>query len=50
MPLGAGNSGYKPRVPEKAPDEDPAKLIREVRLIEWQIVKGLKKLLREIET
>lgn len=42
-------SRYKPRVGEKAPDEDPAGLIRDVLEIEREIQAGLEKLLREIE-
>jgi type I restriction enzyme M protein len=42
-------SRYKPRVAEKAPDEDPARLIREVLAIEKEIAEGLEKLLKEIE-
>jgi type I restriction enzyme M protein len=42
-------SRYKPRVAEKAPDEDPARPIREVLAIEMEIADGLEKLLKEIE-
>ncbi len=42
-------SRYKPRVGEAVPEEDPAKLIREVLAIEREIQDGLEKLLREIE-
>ncbi|HQL63886.1 MAG TPA: DEAD/DEAH box helicase family protein [bacterium] len=35
---------------EKAPDENPAELIRETLAIEREIADGLEKLLREIET
>jgi type I restriction enzyme M protein len=42
-------SRYKPRVGEAVPDEDPAKLIREVLGIEREIQEGLEKLLPEIE-
>jgi len=45
--LAAGR--YKPQIAEKAPDEDPAELIREVLAIEREIAEGLEKLLREIE-
>lgn len=45
--LAAGR--YKPQVTEKAPDEDPADLIRETLEIEREIADGLEKLLREIE-
>lgn len=45
--LAAGR--YKPQVAEKAPDEDPAQLIRETLVIEHEITKGLEKLLREVE-
>jgi len=42
-------SRYRPRVAEKASDEDPAKIIREVLVIEKEITGGLEKLLKEIE-
>jgi len=42
-------SRYKPRVAQKAPDEDPAQLIREVLAIEREIAEGLERLLKEIE-
>lgn len=42
-------SRYKPRAGEKAPDEDPAALIREVLATEREIADGLEKLLEEIE-
>jgi len=45
--LAAGR--YKPQIAEKAPDEDPAELIRETLAIEREIAEGLEKLLREIE-
>jgi type I restriction enzyme M protein len=45
--LAAGR--YKPQVAEKAPEEDPAELIREVLAIEREITEGLEKLLKEIE-
>jgi len=45
--LAAGR--YKPQIAEKAPDEDPAKLIRETLIIERDITDGLEKLLREVE-
>ncbi|HQH27051.1 MAG TPA: class I SAM-dependent DNA methyltransferase, partial [Oligoflexia bacterium] len=45
--LAAGR--YKPQVAEKAPDEDPAEIIREVLGIEKEITAGLEKLLKEIE-
>lgn len=45
--LAAGR--YKPQIAEKAPDEDPAQLIRETLTIEHGIAKGLEKLLREVE-
>ncbi|MFQ5707020.1 MAG: hypothetical protein ACE5HO_06185 [bacterium] len=45
--LAAGR--YKPQVAEKAPDEDPAELIREVLALEKEIAAGLQKLLRELE-
>ncbi|MBW1931237.1 MAG: SAM-dependent DNA methyltransferase [Deltaproteobacteria bacterium] len=46
--LAAGR--YKPQIAEKAPDEDPAELIREVLAIERKITEGLEKLLKEIES
>ena len=46
--LAAGR--YKPQVAEKAPDEDPAELIRETLALEREITAGLEKLLREIES
>lgn len=45
--LAAGR--YKPQVAEKAPEEDPVGLIREVLAIEREITEGLEKLLKEIE-
>ena len=45
--LAAGR--YKPQVAEKAPEEDPAELIREVLAIEREIADGLEKLLKEVE-
>ncbi len=42
-------SRYKPRVAEKASDEDPAKLIRDVLAIERELATGLEQLLNEIE-
>jgi type I restriction enzyme M protein len=45
--LAAGR--YKPQVAEKAPDEDPAELIRETLAIEREIAEGLEKLLKEVE-
>ena len=45
--LAAGR--YKPQIAEKAPDEDPAELIRETLAIELEIAEGLEKLLKEIE-
>lgn len=45
--LSAGR--YKLQIAEKPPEEDPADLIREVLTIEWEIAKGLEKLLKEIE-
>ncbi len=45
--LAAGR--YKPQIAEKAPDEDPAELIRETLSIEREIIKGLEKLLKEVE-
>lgn len=46
--LAAGR--YKPQVADKAPEEDPAELIREVLAIEEDIAKGLKQLLKEVES
>lgn len=45
--LAAGR--YKPQIAEKAPDEDPAQLIRETLAIEREMTSGLEKLLRELE-
>ena len=45
--LAAGR--YKPQIAEKAPDEDPADLIRETLAIEREITTGLEKLLGELE-
>lgn len=45
--LAAGR--YKPQIAEKAPDEDPAELIRETLAIERKIAGGLEKLLQEME-
>jgi type I restriction enzyme M protein len=45
--LAAGR--YKPQVAEKVPEEDPADLIREVMKVENDIVKGLEKLLKDVE-
>ncbi len=45
--LAAGR--YKPQIAERAPDEDPAELIKEVLAIEKEIAKGLEKLLKEVE-
>jgi type I restriction enzyme M protein len=45
--LAAGR--YKPQVAEKAPEEDPAQLIREVLALEREIATGLEKLLSEVE-
>lgn len=42
-------SRYKPLLAERTPEEDPAQLIRETLIIERDIVKGLEKLLREVE-
>jgi hypothetical protein len=36
-------------VAAQAPEEDPAELIREVLTLEWEIVEGLEKLLKEVE-
>ena len=44
--LAAGR--YKPQIAEKAPDDDPAQLIREILAIERDIAAGLEKLLREV--
>jgi type I restriction enzyme M protein len=40
---------YKPQLAEKAPDEDPAQLIRETLAIEHEMTVSLEKLLREVE-
>ena len=40
---------YKPLIAEKAPDEDPAQLIRETLELEQEITEGLKKLLKVVE-
>jgi type I restriction enzyme M protein len=45
--LAAGR--YKPQIAEKAPDEDPAELIKETLTIEHDITEGLEKLLMELE-
>lgn len=45
--LAAGR--YKPQVAEKAPEEDPVKLIRDVLGIEQSIAQGLEKLLQDVE-
>jgi type I restriction enzyme M protein len=45
--LAAGR--YKPQVAEKAPEEDPAQLIREVLETEREIEGGLEKLLKDVE-
>jgi type I restriction enzyme M protein len=42
-------SRYKPRMGEKPPDEDPAKLIREVLDMERDITNGLETLLSEVD-
>lgn len=44
--LAAGR--YKPQVAEKAPEEDPAELIKQTMHVEEKIVQGLAKLLREV--
>lgn len=46
--LAAGR--HKPQVSEKAPEDDPADLIRETLALERDIVSGLENLLREIES
>jgi len=46
--LAAGR--YKPQIAEKAPDDDPAELIRETLAMEREIAGGLEKLLRKVET
>jgi len=46
--LAAGR--YKPQIAEKAPDEDPAELIRETLAMEREITEGLERLLKEIES
>lgn len=45
--LAAGR--YKPQVAEKAPEEDPSELIRDVLRIEREIAAGLEKLLKDVE-
>jgi len=45
--LAAGR--YKPQVVEKAPDEDPSELIREILSAEHEIADGLERLLQEVE-
>lgn len=45
--LAAGR--YKPQIAEKAPEEDPEELIREVLSIEREITKRLEKLLQDVE-
>lgn len=45
--LAAGR--YKPQIAEKAPDEEPAELIRETLAIEREIADGLERLLGDIE-
>jgi type I restriction enzyme M protein len=42
-------SRYKPQVAEKAPEEDPSELIRDVLRIEREIAAGLEKLLKDVE-
>ncbi len=44
--LAAGR--YKPQIAEKAPEEDPFKLIRETLEIEQEITSGLEKLLSDL--
>lgn len=46
--LAAGR--YKPQLAEKPPDEDPAELIRQVIATERDIVHGLEKLLKDVES
>ncbi len=45
--LAAGR--YKPQIAEKAPEDDPADLIRETITLEREIASGLEKLLLELE-
>jgi type I restriction enzyme M protein len=45
--LAAGR--YKPQVAEKAPEEDPAELIREVLAVEKEITASIERLLKEVE-
>lgn len=45
--LAAGR--YKPQVAEKAPEEDPADLIREVLAVEKEITTSIERLLKEVE-
>ena len=42
-------SRYKPQIAQKAPDEDPVQLIREVLEAEREIESGLEKLLQDVE-
>lgn len=44
-----GSGRYKPQIAEKAPDDDPVKLIQETLAIERNITMHLEKLLREVE-
>ncbi|MCK6463128.1 MAG: type I restriction-modification system subunit M [Candidatus Pacebacteria bacterium] len=46
--LAAGR--YKPQVAEKAPEEDPAELIRQAMSIEQEITEGLQKLLIDVDS
>jgi len=49
LPFSGTKKKRKVDVAEKAPDEDPAELIRETLAIECEIAEGLEKLLKEIE-
>lgn len=46
--LAAGR--YKPQVADKPPEEDPVELIHETLALEREIIAGLEKLLRDVET
>lgn len=45
--LAAG--GYKPQIAEKAPDDDPVEIVKEILLLEHDIANNLAKLLAEVE-
>lgn len=46
--LAAGR--YKPQIAEKVPDEDPTELIRKTLILEKEIVNGLEKLIKKMES